>query len=55
VGVCHNTVGYSVAGRRWSGNNVHYSGHCSAANQRAGRCRAKTGGCSLRVLLRCKK
>merc|ERR1711990_698708 len=55
VGVCHNTVGYSVAGRRWSGNNVHYSGHCSAANQRAGRCKARTGGCSLRVLLRCKK
>merc|ERR1712188_203421 len=55
VGVCHNTVGYSVAGRRWSGNNVHYSGHCSAANQRAGKCKARTGGCSLRVLLRCKK
>merc|ERR1719327_2001852 len=55
VGVCHNTVGYSVAGRRWSGNNVHYSGHCSAANHRAGKCKARTGGCSLRVLLRCKK
>merc|ERR1712144_69981 len=54
VGVCHNTVGYSVAGRRWSGNNVHYSGHCPAANQRAGKCKARTGGCSLHVLLRCK-
>merc|ERR1739847_250953 len=55
VGVCHNTVGYSVAGRRWSGNNVHYSGHCSAAGQKAGKCRARTTTCSLRVLLQCKK
>merc|ERR1711981_611375 len=55
AGVCHNTVGYSVAGRRWSGNNIRYSGHCSAAHQRAGKCRAKTNTCSLRVLLRCKK
>merc|ERR1712010_193434 len=55
AGVCHNTVGYSVAGRRWSGNNIRYSGHCSAAPQRAGKCRAKTNTCSLRVLLRCKK
>merc|ERR1712224_725348 len=55
VGVCHNTVGYSVAGRKWSNNNIRYSGHCSAANQRAGKCKARTGGCSLRVLLRCKK
>merc|ERR1712167_479137 len=55
VGVCHNTVGYSVAGRKWSNNNIRYSGHCSAAHQRAGRCRAKTNTCSLRILLQCKK
>merc|ERR1712072_740716 len=55
VGVCHNTVGYSVAGLKWSNNNIRYSGHCSAAHQRAGRCRAKTNTCSLRILLQCKK
>merc|ERR1711939_420284 len=55
VGVCHNTVGYSVAGRKWSNNNIRYSGHCSAAHQRAGRCRAKTNTCSLRIFLQCKK
>merc|ERR1712182_41707 len=55
VGVCHNTVGYSVAGRKWSNDNIRYSGHCSAAHQRAGRCRAKTNTCSLRILLQCKK
>merc|ERR1711970_1196472 len=55
AGVCHNTVGYSVAGRKWSNNNIRYSGHCSAAHQRAGGCRAKTNTCSLRILLQCKK
>merc|ERR1712094_101888 len=55
VGICHNTVGYSVRGRKWSDNNIRYSGHCSAAHQRAGRCRAKTNTCSLRILLQCKK
>merc|ERR1711970_1197679 len=55
VGICHSTVGYSVRGRKWSDNNIRYSGHCSAAHQRAGRCRAKTNTCSLRILLQCKK
>jgi len=54
-GICHNTVGYSVAGRRWSGNHVAYSGSCSTHGQRAGKCRARTTGCSLRALLRCKR
>merc|ERR1712188_27775 len=54
-GICHNTVGYSVAGRRWSHNKIAYSGTCSTNGQRAGRCRARTTGCSLRALLRCKR
>merc|ERR1711939_500123 len=54
-GICHNTVGYSVAGRRWSHNKIAYSGTCSNIGQKSGKCRARTTTCSLRVLLRCKK
>lgn len=54
-GVCHNTVGYSTPGNRWSGNHVAYSGSCDTNSQLAGRCKARTTGCSLRALLRCKK
>jgi hypothetical protein len=55
VGICHNTVGYSVRGRKWSDNKINYSGSCSVAGQKAGKCRARTTTCSLRVLLQCKK
>merc|ERR1712010_91199 len=55
VGICHNTVGYSVRGRKWSDNRISYSGSCSVAGQKAGKCRARTTTCSLRVLLQCKK
>merc|ERR1711998_66051 len=55
VGICHNTVGYSVRGRKWSDNRIAYSGSCSVAGQKAGKCRARTTTCSLRVLLQCKK
>merc|ERR1711966_430210 len=55
AGVCHNTVGYSVRGRKWSDNRIAYSGSCSVAGQKAGKCRARTPTCSLRVLLQCKK
>merc|ERR1711934_994843 len=55
VGICHNTIGYSVRGRKWSDNRIAYSGSCSVAGQKAGKCRARTTTCSLRVLLQCKK
>jgi|ERR1711881_34245 len=54
-GVCHNTVGYSTPGNRWSGNHIAYSGSCDTNSQLKGRCRARTTGCSLRALLRCGK